>query len=78
MALSALYDSTRWRLPEWLLTMSIIIKYIKIITAAIDRCIQDVLTLTEKFVGLALRVGLCWGLYKLVAGGLLEQFIGNL
>ena len=55
-----------------------VIEYTKIVTAAIDRCIHDVLTLGEKFVGLALRLGLLYGLYKLVVGGLLEQFISNL
>ena len=78
MALSAFYDSQGWRVPEWMLTVQTIIKYVKLIATAIDRCIQDVVTLSEKFVGLALRVGLLYGLYKLVAGGLLEQFIGNL
>jgi len=58
-------------------TMKKIISYLQLITSAVDRCIQDTLTLTEKFVGLGIRVGLMYGLYKLVGGGLLEQFISN-
>jgi hypothetical protein len=57
--------------------MKKITSYLKLISSAIDRCIQDTLTLVEKFVGVGIRIGLMYGLYKLVIGGLLEQFISN-
>tara|TARA_Y100000310_G_scaffold345850_1_gene471368 strand:- start:44385 stop:44573 length:189 start_codon:yes stop_codon:yes gene_type:complete len=53
-------------------------EYVNLFISYLDRTLQDVLGLAERFVALGVRMAIFYGLYKLAWGGLLEELIAAL